>query len=313
MKMHLRGKALLTDPRWNKGTAFTLKEREELGLVGLLPSHISTMEEQIERRYDAFCKKSTPLAKYKFLANLQGNNEVLFYRFALEYIEEVLPCIYTPTVGEAALIPNLLLYHRNGGIYISHNEPAPFETLLKNSGRAEVDVIVVTDGERILGLGDVGIGGMVIPIGKSTLYSLFAGIRPERLLPVFLDVGTNNKDLLNDPLYIGSRHLRITGTEYDQFVDKFVQAVKKVYPKAILQWEDFAKGHAQPLLDRYQTVLPSFNDDIQGTGAVVLAGLISATRVKNTHLKEERIAIFGAGSAGLGIAHLIADYLVHVR
>ncbi len=311
MKISLQGRALLSDSRWNKGSAFTKKEREEFGLVGLLPPHISTIEEQLKRRYETFLTKTTDIAKYIFLVDLQERNEVLFYRLVLDHVEEMLPYVYTPTVGEASLDLNLLLYHQNRGIYLSYDHKDEVEKVLRNTGKGEVDVIVATDGERILGLGDVGIGGMVIPIGKSALYALFAGIRPERLLPVFLDVGTNNEALLNNNLYVGSRHKRITGIEYDQFIDKFVKGVKKVYPKAMLQWEDFAKEHAYPLLERHQKEIPSFNDDIQGTAAVVLAGLLSATRLKGSTLQKERIAIFGAGSAGLGIAGLIIDYLVY--
>lgn len=310
MKIALKGKSLLFDPRWNKGTAFTKEERERFVLTGLLPPHISSMEEQLKRRYENFLKKETPLAKYEFLVNLQNRNEVLFYRFVLEHVTEMLPYVYTPTVGDASLDFSMQ-YHQSRGVFISYEKKDDIEKILKNSGKPEVDVIVVTDGERILGLGDVGIGGMVIPIGKASLYTLFGGVRPERILPVFLDVGTNNESLLNDPYYIGSRKHRVTGEEYDKFIDRFVKSVRKVYPKALLQWEDFSKEHAQLLLDRYRKETASFNDDIQGTAAVVLAGLISAAKMKEHDIKDERIAIFGAGSAGLGIANLIIDYLVY--
>ncbi len=310
MKIDLKGKALLFDPRWNKGTAFTKKEREQFGLMGLLPPHISSIEEQIKRRYENFKQKPTPLAKYEFLVNLQNRNEVLFYRLVLEHVEEMLPYVYTPTVGDASLDFSIM-FHESRGVFISYEKKDDIELILKNSGKPEVDVIVVTDGERILGLGDVGIGGMVIPIGKASLYTLFGGVRPERILPVFLDVGTNNEFLLKDPHYIGSRKQRVVGAEYDKFIDRFVKSVRKVYPKAMLQWEDFSKEHAQALLDRYQKETASFNDDIQGTAAVVLSGLISATKMKKTKLQDEKIAIFGAGSAGLGIANLIVDYLVY--
>lgn len=311
MRPSLQGKALLFDPRWNKGTAFTQKEREELGLTGLLPPHISTMEEQLKRRYANFCAASSGLAKYKFLVDLQNRNEVLFYRLVLDHVEEMLPYVYTPTVGDASLDFSLQ-YHQSRGIFVSYDHQDAIEKVLQNSQKDEVDVIVVTDGERILGLGDVGVGGMVIPIGKSILYALFGGVRPERLLPIFLDVGTNNETLLEDPLYLGRKKPRITGDAYDLFVDKFVNAVKKIYPKALLQWEDFSKDHAQTLLDRYQHKLATFNDDIQGTAAVVLAGLISATKIKGTKIQDEKIAVFGAGSAGLGIANLIVQYLTYI-
>lgn len=310
MEINLKGKELLFDPRWNKGTAFTKEEREKFGLIGLLPPHISTIEEQTKRRYENFKQKPTPLEKYEFLVNLQNRNEVLFYRLVLEHVQEMLPFVYTPTVGDASLDFSVM-FHESRGVFISYEKKDDIELILKNSGKPEVDVIVVTDGERILGLGDVGIGGMVIPIGKASLYTLFGGVRPERILPVFLDVGTNNESLLKDPHYIGSRKKRVVGPEYDKFIDRFVKSVRKVYPKAMLQWEDFSKEHAQTLLDRYQKETASFNDDIQGTAAVVLSGLISATKMKKSKLEEEKIAIFGAGSAGLGIANLIVDYLAY--
>ncbi len=233
----MKGKALLFDPRWNKGTAFSLEERERLELTGLLPPHVSTIDEQVERRYNNFSQKKEPLARYEFLINLQNRNEVLFYRFVLEHVNEMLPYVYTPTVGDASLDYSMQ-YQQSRGIFISYEKEDDIEKLLKNSGKKEVDVIVVTDGERILGLGDVGIGGMVIPIGKASLYTLFGGVRPERILPVFLDVGTNNETLLKDPYYIGSRKPRVTGPEYDKFIERFVKSVRKVFPKALLQWED---------------------------------------------------------------------------
>ena len=309
MNIHLHGRALLTNSRWNKGSAFTKEERALFKLEGLLPPHVSTIEEQLQRRYMTFCSQPNDISKYLFLMDLQEKNEVLFYRLVSEHIEEMLPFVYTPTVGEASLDTNLLLYHQNRGVYITPEDP--IEQLLRNIEKPEVDIMVVTDGERVLGLGDVGIGGMVIPIGKSALYTLFGGIRPERLLPVFLDVGTNNAELLSNPFYVGLRKPRIRGPMYDQFIDRFVHAVKAVYPNALIQLEDFAKEHAEPILQKYREVHRSFNDDIQGTATVVLAGLLSATRIKKTILAEERIAIFGAGSAGLGIAHLIVDYLVY--
>jgi malate dehydrogenase (oxaloacetate-decarboxylating) len=310
MKISLRGKALLFDPRWNKGTAFSADERAKFGLSGLLPPHVSTIEEQIRRRYENFLKKSEPIDKYEFLIHLQNRNEVLFYRLVLEHVNEMLPYVYTPTVGDASLGFSVQ-YHESRGVFISISDENKIQDLLKNAGKEDVDVVVVTDGERILGLGDVGIGGMVIPIGKSSLYTLFGGVRPERILAVFLDVGTNNENLLKDPNYIGYREHRVTGNTYDLFIDKFIQGVKNVFPNAILQWEDFSKEHATALLERYQSQLPSFNDDIQGTASVVLAGLISAMRQKEKKLGDEKIAIFGAGSAGLGIANLIVDYLYY--
>jgi len=297
------------DPLLNKGTGFTNDERTELGLHGLIPYHTSTIEEQVKRRYANFCAKENDISKYKFLSTLQDRNETLFYRLCSEYPEEMLPYIYTPTVGDASLNFSYL-YSQNRGVYISYPHKDRMEEIINNIPRDHVDVIVVTDGARILGLGDLGMGGMAIPVGKLALYSLFGGVHPAYTLPITLDVGTNNKTLLNDPLYLGWRNERLSGKEYDEFVDAFIQAITKRYPKVLIQWEDFSKQQAQPLLDRYRDKICCFNDNIQGTAGVVAAGLFGALKGINGDIKDQRIVFFGAGSAGIGIAELITQAMV---
>jgi malate dehydrogenase (oxaloacetate-decarboxylating) len=296
----MKGLDILNNPMLNKGTAFTQKERDELGLNGMLPCHISTIEEQVARRYVNFCEQSGDLAKYIFLSALQNRNEVLFYRLVSEHISEMLPYIYTPTVGDVSTRYSLL-YKGDRGTYLSYLHKDKIEEIIEGIPRENVDVAVITDGERILGLGDLGVGGMAIPLGKLALYTVFGGIHPTRTLPIMLDVGTNNEELLQDPLYIGWKHRRITGAEYDAFVDRVVNALKKRFPRMLLQWEDFARPHAKPLLDRYRKQICSFNDDIQGTAAVALSAVLSAVKITRSHLKDQRIAVFGGGGAGLGI------------
>lgn len=300
---------ILNTPLINKGTAFTEVERGELGLHGLLPAKISTVEEQLERTYLNFSKKRTPLGKYDFLAALQSRNELLFYQFLDRHAEEMLPYIYTPTVGEAAMHYSSI-YFQQRGLYISFPLRDKMEEIIGNCPQQEVDVIVVTDGERILGLGDQGIGGMTIPVGKLSLYTLFGGIHPARTLPILLDVGTNNPDLLKEPVYLGWRHERVRGAEYDAFIDRFIGAVKKRYPNVLLQWEDFGRDNARRLLDRYRSQILSFNDDIQGTAAVTLAAILAAVKESKQKLSSQRIAIFGGGSAGTGIADMISSALM---
>lgn len=302
----MRSKDILNDPLLNKGSAFTQKERDEYQLNGLLPFHVSTIDEQVQRRYGNFCEHTTPLAKFEFLNALQNRNEILFYRLASQHIAEMLPLIYTPTVGDVS-IKFSSLYRDHRGVFISYPLRDKLEEIVDSLPQDEVDVIVVTDGERILGLGDLGMGGMAIPIGKLALYTLFGGIHPARTLPVLLDVGTNNEACLKDPLYLGWRNPRITGKEYEDFVDRFVKAIRKRYPKVLLQWEDFAKPHAKPLLDKYRKEICSFNDDIQGTASVALAAILSAVKSLNTNLKSQRILVFGGGSAGMGICHHIVE------
>ncbi len=300
---------ILENPLLNKGSAFTEKERDALRLHGRLPCHISTIEEQINRRYANFCELETPISKYHFLSSLQNRNEVLFYRFILEYITEMVPLIYTPTVGEVSTNYSVL-YREQRGLYLSYPLREQMEEMISNYPYDEIDVIVVTDGERILGLGDLGVGGMAIPIGKLALYTLFSGIHPARTLPIILDVGTNNAKMLGDPFYIGFRNHRIVGKDYDRFVERFIAVIEKRFPKVLLQWEDFGKHHARQLLDRYRKRICSFNDDIQGTAAVVLAAIYSAIKLSHSKLKQQRIVVLGGGSAGIGICNQIVQAIV---
>jgi len=300
---------ILLNPLTNKGTGFTHEERQELGLEGLLPDHVSTIEEQVARRFVTFSKKRTMLGRYRFLNALQDRNEILFYRFVYEHVGEMLPLIYTPTVGEAS-INYSYIYNQNRGVYISYRARDRMAQVIDNIPRDDVDVIVVTDGERILGLGDLGVGGMVIPVGKLSLYTLFGGIHPARTLPILLDVGTNNPKLLDDPLYLGYRNERVRGKEYDAFIESFITNIKRRYPNVLLQWEDFAKPNAYPLLDRYRERICSFNDDIQGTASVALSAILAAVKATKGEIGEQRIAILGGGSAGLGIANLILSYML---
>jgi malate dehydrogenase (oxaloacetate-decarboxylating) len=301
---HLRGMLLLSTPILNKGTAFTQVERTEYGLHGLLPPQIETLEMQVVRAYAAYQQKQTDLERHIYLRALQDINEVLFYRLLLDHAEEMMPIIYTPVVA-LGCEQFSHIYRRPRGILISYPLRNRIRTVLRNRPNADIDVIVVTDGERILGIGDQGAGGLGIPIGKLSLYTLIGGIHPARTLPMLLDVGTNNQDRLQDPEYLGWRHERVTGQAYFDFIDQFVQAVKEVLPGACLQWEDFATPHARPILERYQDQLLTFNDDIQGTAAVVLGALIGAVKVAGGRLNGQRIAFLGAGSAAIGVA----DYL----
>jgi malate dehydrogenase (oxaloacetate-decarboxylating) len=305
----LHGMALLNDPLYNKGSAFNEQERTQYGLAGLLPSHIETLEEQATRAYEAFVDMDTALHRHIYLRQLQDSNEVLFYRLLSEHIEEMLPIVYTPTVGDGCRRFSHIYRHPRG-LFVSWPERANIRRILANRPYKDVDVIVVTDGERILGIGDQGAGGMGIPIGKLSLYTLIGGIHPSRTLPVFLDVGTNNPHRLADPLYIGWHHERITGAEYDAFVEQFISAVELEMPGVCLQWEDFAMPHARPLLNRYRNRILSFNDDIQGTAAVVLGSILAAVNVTGQPLADQLIVILGAGSAGIGVADYLRAALV---
>lgn len=309
VSVNIPGHFLLENPLTNKGTAFTLEERAELGLAGLLPYSVSTIESQVKRRYLNFCEQPNDIAKYTFLSALQNRNEILFYRFVLEHVSEMMPLIYTPTVG-AVSTQYSLLYHEQRGLYISYPDKDKIPQMIDHFPLKEIDVIVVTDGERILGLGDLGVGGMAIPVGKLALYTLFGGIHPARTLPIVLDVGTNNAKLLEDPLYIGWRNQRVRGSEYDDFIDRLIQAIKEKYPNVLLQWEDFARPNAQPLLERYRKELCSFNDDIQGTAAVALAAVYSAVKLSKTKLKDQRFAVLGGGSAGIGICNKLVQAII---
>ncbi|MBS9432863.1 NAD-dependent malic enzyme [Photorhabdus hainanensis] len=298
------GPMLLEFPLLNKGSAFTEEERSNFNLYGLLPEAVETIEEQAERAYRQYLDFKNDADKHIYLRNIQDTNETLFYRLLDAHLNEMMPIIYTPTVGEACEHFSDI-YRRARGLFISYPNKAHIDDMLQNATKQNVKVIVVTDGERILGLGDQGIGGMGIPIGKLSLYTACGGISPAYTLPVVLDVGTNNPQRLNDPLYMGWRHPRITGEEYDEFVDEFIQAVKRRWPNVLLQFEDFAQKNAMPLLNRYRHEICCFNDDIQGTAAVTLGSLIAASRAAGRQLKDQTVTFLGAGSAGCGIAEQI--------
>jgi len=295
---------LLERPELNKGTAFTKDERKKFGLDGLLPPQIESLDEQVVRAYEAYKRKDDDLERHIYLRALQDTNEVLFYRLLLDHIEEMTPMVYTPIVALACQQFSHI-YRRPRGLFISYPLRDSVPLLLRNRPNREVDVIVVTDGERILGIGDQGAGGLGIPIGKLSLYTLIGGIRPERTLPIVLDVGTNNEERLRDPEYLGWPHERVTGQEYFDFIDQFVQAVKQELPETCLQWEDFATPHARPILDRYRDQTLTFNDDIQGTAAVVLGAIVGAVKVTGKSLKDQQIVFLGAGSAGIGVADFL--------
>jgi malate dehydrogenase (oxaloacetate-decarboxylating) len=297
----LSGRLLLEHPLLNKGSAFTEAERHALGLVGLLPPGISTLGLQLERIYGNYRSKTSNLERYIHLVSLQDRNETAFYRLIADHLTEMMPIIYTPVVGEACQAYSRI-YRRPRGLYVSYAERAQLDDVLGNLGDQEVEIMVATDGERILGLGDLGIGGMGIPIGKLALYTVCAGIHPSTTVPIMLDVGTDNEALLADPLYLGWRHRRIRGREYDDFIEALIVAVTKRYPNVLLQWEDFAKQNAARLLERYRDRLCTFNDDIQGTGAVTLAAALAASYATGSRLRDQRIVMLGAGSAASGIA-----------
>ncbi len=303
------GADLIDNPLTNKGTAFTADERARFGLQGLLPPQLETLDLQVERAYEAFKRKDQDLERHIYLRALQDTNEVLFYRLIHDHLAEMMPIIYTPVVG-AACQQFSEIYRRPRGLFISYPERDHIDQILANAPQASIDVIVVTDGERILGLGDQGAGGMGIPIGKLSLYTACGGISPHTTLPILLDVGTNNQERLDDPLYIGWRNERVTGQDYDDFLDLFVQAVKRRWPRVLLQFEDFAQTHAAPLLSRYRDQLCTFNDDIQGTAAVAVGTLLAAVKAAGSSLKDQRIVMFGAGSAGCGIAEQMVRAMV---
>ncbi len=309
IKISLTGYALLSNPLLNKGMAFTRSEREELGLIGLIPPHEINLSIQIARSYETFQSKSSDLEKYIYLRDLQDSNETLFYSLLCKHITELMPIVYTPVVGLGCQRYSHI-YRRPRGIYISYPDAADIDTILAHPRFDRVKVIVVSDGERILGLGDQGAGGMGIPIGKLALYTACAGIHPSTTLPILLDTGTNNAELLNDPLYVGWHHQRIRGKEYDDFLATFVTAVIKRFPHVLLQWEDFAQQNANPILERYRNKLCTFNDDIQGTAAVAAGTLFAAIKVTGTPLRDQRIAVVGAGSAGCGISNLIMHAMI---
>lgn len=303
------GPALLETPLLNKGSAFSKEERAAFNLTGLLPPRYETIEEQVSRAYMQYSSFDTAINKHIYLRAIQDNNETLFYRLLQRHLEEMIPIIYTPTVGDACEQFSDI-YRSARGLFVSYNDRYQLDDVLRNATKRKVKVIVITDGERVLGLGDQGIGGMGISIGKLSLYTACGGISPAYTLPVMLDVGTNNEKLLNDPMYMGLRQKRVSQDEYNEFIDLFIQAVKRRWPEAIIQFEDFAQPNAMPLLQRYREQVCCFNDDIQGTAAVAVGTLLAACRTKGVELSQQRIVFVGAGSAGCGIAEQIISQMV---
>ncbi len=311
MRIRARGRTVLSNPTTNRGTAFTLEERQALGLVGLIPTGVTTLENQVRRVYEQFLRTSSMLGKYLHLNGVRDRNEVLFYKLLTSNLEEMLPVIYTPTIGEA-IERFSHEFSRPRGVFLSIKHPETMVESFQNYGLGpdEVDLVVVTDSEGILGIGDQGIGGIQIAIGKLSVYIAAAGIHPRRVIPVVLDTGTDNFSLLSNEMYLGERHARVRGQEYDEFLDLFVNTVKDLFPNAMLHWEDFGPRNAHRLLARYRDEICTFNDDIQGTAAVVLAALLAGVDVTGVDLDDHRVCIFGAGSAGTGIAGLIRDTML---
>ena len=297
----LKGAQLLANPALNAGTAFTNEDREEFGLHGLLPPIVETLAQQSMRAYEAYKRKTEDLERHIYLRALEDTNETLFYALLVQHITEMAPIIYTPVVAQGCMNFSHI-YRRPRGLFLSYPLATRMDDMLGNRPNRDVDVVVVTDGERILGIGDQGAGGMGIPIGKLALYTLLGGVHPSRTLPILLDVGTNNTERLHDPAYLGWRHERISGQAYWDFIEQFVRAIERTLPGVLLQWEDFSKWHARPILDKYRDRLCTFNDDIEGTAAVTLGTLCAALNVTRKKLAEQHIIVAGAGSAGVGIA-----------
>ncbi|HSO53261.1 MAG TPA: NAD-dependent malic enzyme [Actinomycetes bacterium] len=310
-RIRARGNDVLRIPMLNRGTAFTQAERRALGLVGLLPSGVSSMEAQVRRTYGQYSSQPDALAKHLYLASLRDRNEVLFYRLLADHLQEMLPIVYTPTIGE--VIERFSHeYNRPRGVFLSIDHPEDIEDSLASYGLGsdDCDLIVATDSEGILGIGDQGVGGIQISIGKLTVYTGAGGIHPRRVIPVVLDVGTDNLRLLNDELYLGARHARVRDQRYDDFLDAYVTAATKLFPHALLHWEDFGAGNARRILDRYAGSCCTFNDDMQGTAAVVFAAILAAIRISGGSLRDQRVVILGAGTAGMGIADMVRDAMV---
>ncbi|HLO12893.1 MAG TPA: NAD-dependent malic enzyme [Pseudoneobacillus sp.] len=307
----LKGKEVLSNPFLNKGTAFTKEEREDLGLDGLLPPRVLTLAEQVKKTYEQYSMRTTNLFKNGVLYDLYNRNVVLFYRLLKDHLAEMLPIIYTPTVGEAIQTYSHS-YRRPGGLYLSIDYPEGIEKAFYNLGQSknDIDLIVVTDSESILGIGDQGVGGINIAIGKLAVYTAAAGIDPSRVLPVVLDVGTNNEALITDPGYIGNKFARVRGELYDEFIDLFIQNARKFFPEVLLHWEDLGNVNARKIMDKYGDKILTFNDDIQGTGAVTLAAVMSALKVTGSSLKDQRIVVFGPGAAGIGNADQMVDAMI---
>jgi malate dehydrogenase (oxaloacetate-decarboxylating) len=309
LKVFLSGYALLTNPLLGKGTAFPYAEREAFGLLGLVPPCETTLAIQRTRSYETFHSKPSEIEKYVYLRDLQDSNETLFYRLLYEHISELMPIVYTPTVGLGCQRFSHI-YRRPRGVFISYPDRPRIDQIFAHPRFDKVKVIVVSDGERILGLGDQGVGGMGIPIGKLALYSACAGIYPAYTLPILLDSGTDNQELLQDPMYLGWQHERIRGADYDEFIDAFVSATQKRFPHVLIQWEDFAQANANPILERYRNQICTFNDDIQGTAAIAVGTLLAAINVTGVPLREQRIVVVGAGSAGCGISNLLLKMMI---
>jgi malate dehydrogenase (oxaloacetate-decarboxylating) len=310
-RVRARGNDVLRNPMLNRGTAFTTAEREALGLDGLLPSAVSSMDGQVRRTEQQYRGQPDPLAKHVYLASLRDRNEVLFYRLLSEHLEEMLPIVYTPTIGD--VIERFSHdYNRPRGVFLSIDEPDAIEGALRAYGLGpdDCDLIVATDSEGILGIGDQGVGGIQISIGKLTVYTAAGGIHPRRVIPVVLDVGTDNLRLLDDPMYLGNRHPRVRGQRYDDFIDAFVTAATTLFPNALLHWEDFGASNARRILERYDPTCCTFNDDMQGTAAVVLAAVFAALRATGERLRDQRVVVYGAGTAGIGIADMLRDAMV---
>jgi malate dehydrogenase (oxaloacetate-decarboxylating) len=311
VRIRARGNAVLTSAMLNRGTAFTLPERRALGLTGLLPSGVTTLASQLRRVYAQYGRQPDDLAKNVYLGNLRDRNEVLFYRLLADHLDEMLPIVYTPTVGQA-IERFSQEFRRPRGVYLSVDEPADVEQALRNYGPGpdDVDLIVATDAEGILGIGDQGVGGMEIAVGKLAVYTAAAGLHPRRVIPVMLDVGTDNLRLLNDDMYLGNRHARVRDQRYDDLIDAYVTAATKLFPHAMLHWEDFGAGNARRILEKYANQCCTFNDDLQGTAATALAAAYAAIRVTGGQLCDQRVVIHGAGTAGLGIADMMRDVMV---
>jgi malate dehydrogenase (oxaloacetate-decarboxylating) len=311
VRIRARGNAVLASAMLNRGTAFTEPERRALGLTGLLPSGVTTLASQLERVYAQYGRQPDDLARNVFLGNLRDRNEVLFYRLLSDHLEEMLPIVYTPTVGQA-IERFSQEFRRTRGVYLSVDEPEDVEQALSNYGPGpdDVDLIVATDAEGILGIGDQGVGGMDIAVGKLAVYTAAAGLHPRRVIPVMLDVGTDNLRLLNDDMYLGSRHARVRDQRYDDLIDAYVTAATKLFPHAMLHWEDFGAGNARRILEKYADQCCTFNDDLQGTAATALAAVYTAMRITRSQLCDQRVVIHGAGTAGLGIADMMCDVMV---
>ena len=311
VRIRARGRSVLTNPMLNRGTAFTPEQRQALGLQGLLPSGVSTLEGQLRRVYAQYRRQPNDLAKNVMLGNMRDRNEVLFYRLLAEHLEEMLPIVYTPTVGKA-IEQYSHEYRRPRGVFLDVNHPENAEESLRNYGRdsEDVDLLVATDSEGVLGIGDQGVGGIDISIGKLAVYVAAAGLHPRRVIPVVLDMGTDNLRLLNDEMYIGNRHARVRDQRYDELIDAYVTAASKLFPHAMLHWEDFGASNARRILNKYASQVCTFNDDMQGTAAVVLAAAFAGVKAAGTQMRDQRVVIHGAGTAGIGIADMMRDVMI---